>query len=83
MKVKDIDDLIKIVEVISQINIPNYIISINSDEIIKTLEEVKLILPDVRCSDCEIEEIVEQNKDYVLGFYTGDELKEYLSNNYA
>jgi hypothetical protein len=45
MKVKDIDDLIKIVEVISQINIPNYIISINSDEIIKTLEEVKLILP--------------------------------------
>ena len=41
MKVKDIDDLIKIVEVISQINIPNYIISINSDEIIKTLEEVK------------------------------------------
>lgn len=83
MKVKDIDDLIKIVEVISQINIPNYIISINSDEIIKTLEEVKLILPDVRRSDCEIEEIVEQNKDYVLGFYTGDELKEYLSNNYA
>ena len=47
MKIKDIDDLIKIVEVISQINIPNYIISINSDEIIKTLEEVKLILPDV------------------------------------
>jgi hypothetical protein len=34
-------------------------------------------------SDCEIEEIVEQNKDYVLGFYTGNELKEYLSNNYA
>jgi hypothetical protein len=50
MKVKDIDDLIKIVEVISQINIPNYIISINSDEIIKTLEEVKLILPDVGSS---------------------------------
>ena len=47
MKTKDIDDLIKIVEVISQINIPNYIISINSDEIIKTLEDVKLILPDV------------------------------------
>ncbi len=47
MKIKDIDDLIKIVEVISQINIPNYIVSINSDEIIKTLEEVKLILPDV------------------------------------
>ena len=47
MKTKDIDDLIKIVEVISQINIPNYIISIDSDEIIKTLEDVKLILPDV------------------------------------
>jgi len=47
MKTKDIDDLIKIVEVISQINIPNYIISINSYEIIKTLEEIKLILPDV------------------------------------
>jgi len=47
MKIKDIDDLIKIVEVISQINIPGYIISINSDAIIKTLEEVKLILPDV------------------------------------
>jgi len=43
----------------------------------------KLTLTDVMRSDCEIEEIVEQNKDYVLGFYTGDELKEYLSNNYA
>ena len=49
------------------------------------LEELdeQLTLTDVRRSDCEIEEIVEQNKDYVLGFYTGDELKEYLSNNYA
>jgi len=56
MKIKDIDDLIKIVEVISQINIPNYIISINSDEIIKTLEEVKLILPVVRnCTLCNSE----------------------------
>lgn len=53
MKVKDIDDLIKIVEVISQINIPNYIISINSNQIIKTLEEVKLILPDVVVSEAE------------------------------
>jgi uncharacterized protein Yka (UPF0111/DUF47 family) len=48
-------------------------------------EEMKqaLTLTDVMRSDCEIEEIVEQNKDYVLGFYTGNELKEYLSNNYA
>ena len=46
--------------------------------------EIKqLTLTDVMRSDCEIEGIVEQNKDYVLGFYTGDELKEYLSNNYA
>ena len=43
----------------------------------------QLILSGVMRSDCEIEGIVEQNKDYVLGFYTGDELKEYLSNNYA
>ena len=49
------------------------------------VEELKkaLTLTDVMRSDCEIEEIVEQNKDYVLGFYTGDELKEYLNNNYA
>jgi hypothetical protein len=49
------------------------------------LDEYKeqLTLTDVMRSDCEIEEIVEQNKNYVLGFYTGDELKEYLSNNYA
>ena len=43
----------------------------------------QLFLSGVMRSDCEIEGIVEQNKDYVLGFYTGDELKEYLSNNYA
>jgi hypothetical protein len=46
-------------------------------------ERELLDLFSVMRSDCEIEEIVEQNKDYVLGFYTGDELKEYLSNNYA
>jgi hypothetical protein len=54
-------------------------------KILNELRNVKkqLTLTDVRRSDCEIEEIVEQNKDYVLGFYTGNELKEYLSNNYA
>jgi hypothetical protein len=55
-------------------------------ELIKYVKEEtkkQLILSDVMRSDCEIEEIVEQNKDYVLGFYTGNELKEYLSNNYA
>ena len=52
-------------------------------EFAKHYHSQQLILSGVRCSDCEIEEIVEQNKDYVLGFYTGDELKEYLSNNYA
>ena len=60
------------------------------DDVLDAMEQAyikgkneQLTLTDVRRSDCEIEEIVEQNKDYVLGFYTGDELKEYLSNNYA
>lgn len=34
-------------------------------------------------SDCELEKLVNENREYILGFYTGDELKKYLSNNYA
>ena len=34
-------------------------------------------------SDCDLEKLVDENREYILGFYTGDELKKYLSNNYA
>jgi hypothetical protein len=61
----------------------NYEIQLFIEDLIIKDRAEQLTLTDVMRSDCEIEEIVEQNKDYVLGFYTGNELKEYLSNNYA
>ena len=41
-----------------------------------------LTITDVGCSDCDLEKLVNENREYILGFYTGDELKKYLSNNY-
>ena len=43
----------------------------------------QLTLTDVMRSDCDLEKLVNENREYILGFYTGDELKKYLSNNYA